>query len=140
MSEILWINEHSSHQQLQTPIVMWRYSDGRLGVAGGVDSKTPKNAERIEIRSRMEYTRYAKEINRQLREKDEIREERFLEAKAKIDHRNRSNLAWAMGQETDPFARDLYHEALRRGDASSISPSFQEFYSVVMENDRSNYE
>lgn len=140
MSEILWVTERSSYQQMQTPIVMWRYADGRLGVAGGKDSKTPKNAERIEIRSRAEYTRYAKEINQQFRDKDEVREERFLEAKDKLDRRNRSNLAWAMGQESDPFAKDIYRTALERGASPVPSPSYREYFSVVMENDRSNYE
>ena len=140
MSDIIWIKEGSAYQQMQTPIVMWRYADGRLGVAGGVDSKTPKEAERVEIRSLMEYRRHIKELNGQFKEKDERREDRFLEAKSKLDRRNRSNLAWAMGQEKDPFARDLYREALERGNAPTKSPSFMEFYSVVMENDRSNYD
>jgi hypothetical protein len=138
MSEILWVTDNT-HQQLQTPIVMWRYSDGRLGVAGGTNSKTPKGAERIEIRSRGEYTRYAKEINQQLKSKDDRREERFAETREKMERARRSNLAWAMGQETDPVARDFYREALRRGDGGTAAPNFQDFYSVVMENDRSNY-
>lgn len=109
-------------------------------MAGGADSRTPKNAERVEIRSIMEYRRYAKEINQQFKEKDERKEERFIEHKETWERRRRSNLAWAMGQETDPAARDLYREALKRGEKGSPPPSFREFYSVVMENDRSNYE
>lgn len=140
MSEILWISDGSSHQQLQTPIVMWRYSDGRLGVAGGADSKTPKNAERVEIRSIGEYRRYANQINSQLKSKEDMREERFAEGKERWEKTRRSNLAWQMGQETDPLAKDIYREALNRGSSGSAAPSFQEFYSIVMENDRSNYE
>ena len=140
MSEILWITDNSPYQQMQTPIVIWRYSDGRLGVAGGADSRTPKEAERIEIRSRSEYARYAKEINSQLKDKDQRKEDRFSEVKDRWERARRSNLAWAMGQETDPAARDLYREALKRGNEKAPSPSYREFYSVVMENDRSNYE
>jgi hypothetical protein len=119
---------------------MWRYADGSLGVAGGADSKTPKNAERVEIRSLGEYRRYTKEINSQLREKEERREDRFQERKAELERQRRSNLSWAMGQESDPVARDLYREALQRGSKENRTVSFKEFFSTVMEMDKSNYE
>lgn len=140
LSEILWVSPRSPHRQLQTPIVMWRYTDGSLGVAGGADSRTPLNAERVEIRSISEYRRHAREINAQIKEKEEKREERFQQIKSQIDARNRSSLSHAMGQETDPVARDIYREALKRGDAGSSSLSFREFFSTVMEMDKSNYE
>ena len=138
MAEILWIAPRSPHRQLQTPIVMWKYADGSLGVAGGANSKTPKDAERVEIRSAGEYRKYAKDINKQFRDIEEKREERFQERKEHLERERRSNLAWMMGQETDPVARDLYREALER--KSESSPSFREFFSVAMEMDRSNYE
>lgn len=109
-------------------------------MAGGADSKTPKNAERVEIRSLGEYRRYAKEINSQLRSKDDRKEESFLRQKELWEHERRSRLAWAMGQESDPLAKDLYREALQRDQGGHKSPSFREFFSVVMENDRSNYD
>jgi hypothetical protein len=137
-AEILWISPSSPHQQLQTPIVVWKYADGSLGVAGGADSKTPKNAERVEIRSIGEYRKYTKELNNQLKTIDDKREERFLQQKEFLEKQRRSNLAWMMGQETDPHARELYREALSR--ESDKSPSFREFFSVAMEMDRSNYE
>lgn len=140
MAEILWMAPRSPHRQLATPIVMWRYADGSLGVAGGADSRTPRNAERVEIRSILEYRRYAKEINQQVREREEKKEDKYLEAKAEIDRQHRANLSYAMGQETDQAARDLYREALKRGDAGTYSPSFREFYSVAMEMDKSNYD
>lgn len=138
-AEILWLSPSSPHRQLQTPIVMWRYKDGSLGVAGGADSKTPKEAERVEIHSIGEYRRYAKELNSQLREREDRREERFLEHKEFMEKQRRSNLAWMMGQESDPVARDLYREALERG-SSERGPTFREFFSTAMEMDRSNYE
>src|SRR5262245_318525 len=138
LSEILWVAPRSPHRQLQVPIVMWRYSDGSLGVAGGADSKTPRDAERMEIRSVGEYRRYVKEINSQQRSIEDRKEERFQEQKASMEHERRSTLAWMMGQESDPAARDLYREALRR--ESEKAPSFREFFSTVMEMDRSNYE
>jgi hypothetical protein len=85
MADIIWLSPESPHRQLHTPIVMWRYSDGSLGVAGGADSRTPKNAERVEIRTAGEYRRYAKELNGQLQSKDERREERYAEAMAKME-------------------------------------------------------
>jgi hypothetical protein len=139
-SEILWIASNSPHRQLQTPIVMWRYPNGQLGVAGGSDSKTPKGAERIEIRSLGEYRRHTKELNRQLREKEERREEGYREAREAVEKKHRSNLAWMMGQETDPAARDLYREALSRNKGGHEPLPFSEFFSTVMEMDRSNYE
>ena len=138
LSEILWVSPRSPHRQLQTPIVMWRYKDGSLGVAGGADSKTPRDAERVEIRSVGEYRQYAKELNSQMRETEERREARFQEKKEFLERQRRSNLAWAMGQEKDPVARELYREALER--KSDRAPSFREFFSVPMEMDRSNYE
>jgi hypothetical protein len=119
---------------------MWRYSDGSLGVAGGADSRTPKNAERVEIRSVGEYRRYAKELNGQLRGKDDHREERYAEAMEKMERHYRSNLAYAMGQETDPVARDIYREALEHAPSRRGAPTFREFFSVAMEMDKSNYE
>lgn len=138
-SDILWVSSRSPHRQLQVPIVLWRYADGSIGVAGGADSKTPKAAERVEVRSFGDYRRYAREINQQFREKDERREERFREAKEAMDRHFRSNLAYMMGQESDPVAKDIYRAALEhRGESSK--PSFREFFSIAMEMDRSNYE
>src|SRR5262245_22389599 len=102
ISEILWVAPRSPHRQLQTPIVMWKYADGSLGVAGGADSNTPKNAERVEIRSIGEYRRYAKELNDQLGSTERRREERFQEQKEFLEKQRRSNLVWMMGQENDP--------------------------------------
>lgn len=139
-AEIIWMSPRSPHRQLQTPIVMWRYEDGSLGVAGGADSRTPKNAERVEIRSIGEYRRYAKEINSQLKGKEDRREERFAEAMENMEKHYRSNLAWAMSQETDPIAKDIYREALERQGGRRRAPNFGEFFSIAMEMDKSNYE
>lgn len=139
-SPILWVSPRSPHRQLQTPIVMWRYSDGSLGVAGGADSRTPKNAERVEIRSVGDYRRYAKELNGQLRSKDERREERYAEGMEKMEKHYRSSLAWAMSQETDPVAKDIYREALEHGKKRRGGPTFKEFFSIAMEMDPSNYD
>jgi hypothetical protein len=117
---------------------MWRYKDGSLGIAGGADSKTPRDAERVEIRSVGEYRQYAKELNGQMRETEERRENRFQEKKEFLEKQRRSNLSWMMGQESDPHARELYREALSR--ESERPSSFREFFSVAMEMDRSNYE
>lgn len=136
----VWLAPRSPHRQLPTPIVFWRYSDGSLGVAGGADSKTPKAAERVEVRSIGEYRRAVKELNTQHRNKEEIREERYRENREAMEHQVRSSLAWKMAQETDPYARDIYRAALenRRGGYEKLP--FSEYFSVVMEMDKSNYE
>ena len=139
LSEILWVSPRSPHRQLQTPIVMWRYPDGSLGIAGGADSITPKTAERVEIRSAGEYRRYAKELNQQRREIDEKKETQFQEHRERMEREKRSSLAWMMGQESDPVAREIYREALNT-DRRAAAPSFQEFFSMAMEMDKSNYE
>lgn len=139
-SPILWISPRSPHKQLHTPIVMWRYSDGSLGVAGGADSRTPKNAERVEIRSVGDYRRYAKELNGQLRGKESKREEAYLAMKEQMEKHSRSNIAWLMANETDPMAKDLYREALEHNKGGRRSPTFREFFSMAMEMDPSNYE
>lgn len=139
-AEIIWLSPRSPHRQLQTPIVMWRYPDGRLGVAGGADSRTPKGAERVEIRSIGEYRKHAKELNQQLKEKEEKRDERYLKAKEYMEKKSRSNLSYLMGQETDPAARDLYRVALERDLGGHKPLPFSDFYSIAMEMDKSNYD
>lgn len=140
VAEIIWMAPRSPHRQLSTPIVMWRYKDGSLGVAGGADSKTPKGAERIEIRSVGEYRRHVRELNSQHRGKESQREERFLEYREKMEKHMRSNLAYMMGQETDPVAKDIYREALNHQRGDRRRQAFQEYFSTAMEMDRSNYE
>ncbi len=138
-SPIIWLSPRSPHRQLQTPIVMWEYSDGSLGVAGGADSHTPPAARRIEIRSVGEYHKYARALNSQLRDKEQRREEAFQSIKEQMEKEQRSRLSHLMGQESDPIARDIYREALE-GNRGSRLPTFKEFFSIAMEMDRSNYE
>lgn len=139
-SEIIWLSPSSPHRQLQTPIVMWEYADGTVGVAGGADSKTPKGAHRREIRSLGEYRQMTKRLNAQFESTDRHREDRYLEQKEAWEKERRSQLSWMMGQEKDPAARDLYREALERGNQGHGSPQYREYFSVVAEMDRSNYE
>lgn len=139
-AEIIWMAPRSPHRQLQTPIVMWRYSDGSLGVAGGADSKTPRGAERVEIRSIGEYRRHVKELNGQHQRIEKRKDEAYLEAKATFEKEHRSRLTYLMGQESDPFARDIYREALERDKSERMPSSFSEYFSVAMEMNRSNYE
>lgn len=138
-SPIIWISPRSPHRQLQVPIVLWKYEDGSLGIAGGADSRTPQNAERIECRSIGEYRRYANVLNSQLRASESKREEAFIAMREQLERERRSRLTHLMGQESDPLAKDFYREALER-DHHRESPSFQEFFSTVMEMDRSNYD
>lgn len=139
-AEILWVAASSPHRQFQTPIVMWKYADGSLGVAGGANSHTPPNAERIEIRSGMEYRKHVNELNRQRRGVEERREERYQEVLEYQTKQAHSNLNTLMANESDPYARDLYREALARSSGGHQKLPYSDFYSVVMENDRSNYE
>lgn len=138
-AEVIWLSPRSPHRQLQTPIVMFQYADGSLGVAGDSKSITPKNAERIEIRSIGDYRKYSKQLNSQLSKKDQIREERYLEARELLEKQSRSNLYNLMGNESDPFAREIYREALN-GNRERKPNNFGEFYSMAMEYDRSNLE
>jgi abortive infection bacteriophage resistance protein len=87
-----------------------------------------------------EYRRYAKRLNNLHRDKESKREEAFLAMKEQMEHEQRSRLSYLMGQETDPVARDIYREALEHGKNSRRSHEFQEYFSVAMEMDRSNYE
>ena len=140
VSEIIWLSPRSPHRQLQTPIVMWRYPDGSLGVAGGADSKTPRGAERVEIRSIGEYRKHVKDLNKQFLSKEQLREEKYMEAKENLEREGRSNLAWAMGQESDPVARDIYREALEYNKGGHERLPFSEYFSIAMEMYKSNYE
>lgn len=137
---IIWISPRSPHRQLKEPIVMWKYADGTLGVAGGSDSRTPPNAERLEIRSVGEYRRLARTLNSQLRGKESQREERFMQMREAMQKQSRSNLSTLMANETDPAARDIYREALERSGKNNSKADFREFFSMAMEMDKSNYE
>jgi hypothetical protein len=139
-AEIIWLSPSSPHRQLQTPIVMWEYADGTVGVAGGANSKTPKGAHRREIRSLGEYRQMTKKLNAQFESTDRRREESYLEQKQAWEAERRSQLSHLMGQEKDPAARDLYREALERGNQGHGSPQYREYFSIPMEMDKSNYE
>lgn len=139
ISDIIWMTNNSPHRQLQTPIVMFEYSDGTLGVAGGHDSKTPSSAERIEIRSIGDYRKYSKRLNSQLLSKERQRDEKFMEAREIMESRSRANLHYLLSQESDPIARDIYKEALSKSSSKSKG-DFREFFSIAMEMDRGNYE
>lgn len=139
-SPIIWISPRSPHRQLQTPIVLWKYADGSLGVAGGADSVTPRTAERIEVRSLAEYRRYANVLNSQHRSKESRREEAFLAMREAMETERRSRLSHLMGQESDPVAKDIYREALEYDKGGRRSREFQEYFSMVMEMDKSNYD
>lgn len=60
--------------------------------------------------------------------------------KEAMEKEQRSRISHLMGQESDPVARDIYREALEHGKNSRRSREFQEYFSVAMEMDPSNYE
>lgn len=60
--------------------------------------------------------------------------------KEAMEKEQRSRLSHLMGQETDPVARDIYREALEHNKGGRRERDFREYFSAVMENDRSNYE
>lgn len=139
-ADIIWLSPSSPHRQLQTPVVFWRYSDGTMGIAASANSRTPKDAERVEARSFGDYRRHTKELNNQLRSKEMRREESFLKQKEQIEKAHRSQLSHMMANESDPAARDIYREALDRGNKSGRPLSFGEFFSMAMEMDKNNHE
>jgi hypothetical protein len=60
--------------------------------------------------------------------------------KEAMEKEQRSRLSHLMGQESDPIARDIYREALEYNKGGRRSREFQEYFSTVMEMDKSNYE
>jgi hypothetical protein len=139
-AERIWLAPRSPHRQLATPVVFWRYSDGSVGVAGGTNSKTPPNAERLEVRSLGEVREITKKINERLRSAENRREEGFRKVRESMEHVSRSNLSYMMGQESDPVAKEIYREALERNKGGHEPIPFTEFYSEVAELDASNRE
>ena len=128
---IYQLDTRSRHQQFSEPIVLWRYEDGKLGVAAHTRARTPKNAQRIEINNAHEYRTYVKELNAQHRSEDERREERYLqEVERFLGHGDRE-LARLAAQETDPMAKDLYRYALEQ--TYDRPRTFREWYAEVME-------
>lgn len=140
VAERVWLAPRSPHRQLKDPIVFWKYADGTVGVAGGSDSRTPSNAERVEVRTIGEYRQHVKQLNQQWREKEERRDERYFEAKEKLDRETRSRISYLMGQESDPVARDIYRVALEANTGGSMPSAFSEIYAQIAEMDASNRE
>jgi len=141
LAERVYVAPRSPFRQLSTPVVFWKYSDGRIGVAGGADSKTPKGAERVEVRNLGEVRDYTRLINQQHRDIDDQREERYLAQVEAMERHHRSNLSHLMGNESDPLAREIYREALARNKGgSNRGRQFLEYFSQVAEMDSSNRE
>lgn len=57
-----------------------------------------------------------------------------------METERRSRLSHLMGQESDPVAKDIYREALEYDKGGRRSREFQEYFSMVMEMDKSNYD
>lgn len=60
--------------------------------------------------------------------------------KEAMEKEQRSRLSYLMGQETDPVARDIYREALQHQGTKRGERAFREYFSIAMENDKSNYD
>lgn len=130
-AERVWVRERSVHQQFATPIVLWRYTDGTLGVAGRADAKTPKNADRVEIHNLAEYRQHVKELNGQTAGRELAREERYQREVERLMKDADRELSRLLASETDPAARDLLREAMRHGYERPQAP--REWYAEVME-------
>lgn len=131
-AERVYMSRRSPHQQFSQPIVMWRYQDGKLGVAGRADARTPANADRIEINNMGEYRRYVKELNAQHRSAESRQEERYLEQVEDYLAPGNRELARLAAQESDPMAKAILLEGLKA--SYDKSPQFREWYSEVMES------
>lgn len=130
---ILWLAPRSPHQQFSTPVVFWRYQDGKLGVAGSATARTPKNADRVEARNMAEYRQLTKQLNHQWAGKESRKEEVYREHLERQESERRGRLTWAMGQESDPAAREIYRAALEHKREDQVDR--REYFSEGIENE-----
>lgn len=131
-AERVYMSRRSPHQQFSQPIVLWRYKDGKLGVAGRADARTPANADRIEINNMGEYRRHMKELNAQHRSQESNQEERYQREVERLMGESNRELNRLLAQETDPAARAILREGIKA--QNERAPSFREWYSEVMES------
>jgi len=131
VADRIYLGTRSPHQQFSVPIVMWRYKDGKLGVAGKADASTPKGADRVEISNLGDYRKYVKELNSQHRGEEGRKEERYMQEVERVMGECNRELARLASIETDPMARDILLEGMKW--SNDKSPEFREWYSEIME-------
>lgn len=124
--EIFWTTGQSDGF-LKEAVLVFRLADGRLSFPGRNDVRTPKGAERMELRKASEVRKIMKDYNSYASGKEAQREEGYLKYAERQQSERRAKLTYLMGQESDPAAKDLYREALKRAEYEP-SPRYQEFY------------
>lgn len=131
-ADILWIAEKSYHSHLKDAVVVFRMADGSFSFPGSNTAKTPKGAERMEMRKAGEVRQLMKRYNDQMGEKERRKDERYMEAAERQNSERRKTLHHLMGNETDAAARDLYREALNRAKVEQPE-RYREYYNEACE-------
>lgn len=129
--EILWTTGRSQGF-LKEAVLVFRLPDGRYSFPGTNQARTPKGAERLELRSAGEVRAVMREYNAGERSRGAAQEERYLEVAEQQQSARRATLHHLMGRESDPTARDLYREALERAHYEP-SPRYLEVYNEAVE-------
>ena len=136
--ERVWLSRTTRH--LKEPIVLFRNRDGSYEFPGHIGKRTPKGAERVEIRTFADYNRVMRQVNdRHYSEKERERERLHRTHEAALAEL-RKDLAYRMGQENDPLAKDLMREALAQFSSDRPASGFGAIWNEAMEMNGSNRE
>ena len=137
-AEQVFLSRRTRH--LTEPIVLFKNRDGSYEFPGHSGKRTPTGADRIEIRSMADYDRVMKQVNvRHYSEKERERERLHRSHEAALAEL-RKDMAYRMGQESDPMAKDLMREALARFSSDRPASGFGAIWNEAMEMDGSNRE
>jgi len=141
VAPLVWLNARQRH--LKDPIVVFKLADGSYSFPGTSGARTPKGAERIEMRSMADYTRQMGRINRTLQADTERREERIQANREHMVNEWRREITQLIANTSDPLAKDIGREALRTYNTarrtshpSYVTSEAMEYYSSNREADR----
>lgn len=140
---LVWLNARQRY--LKDPIVIFKLHDGTYSFPGTSDAKTPRGAERIEMRSFADYNRQMGRINRHLQADNERREERIQANREHMVNEWRREITQLIANTSDPLAKDIGREALRTYNTarrasmpSYVTSEAMEYYSSNRDADRRN--
>ncbi len=131
-AQILWVTERGGHGHLKEAVLVFRMPDGSYSFPGSNTARTPKGAERMELRKAIEVRKVMKDYNQQMERKERAKDERYMEAAERQNSERRKTLHHLMGNESDPAARDLYREALNRAKVEQPE-RYREYFNEAVE-------
>lgn len=135
-AERVWLSR--SRRGLSRPIVLFRHLDGTYEYPGDASKRTPRGAERIEIRTMAEYTRVMAKINDHECRKWQDSEDRRQQGREAVLAPGRADILHQLSRETDPHARAILNEAVKSLDNDKDPRRYSSLFNEAMEMNAAN--